>query len=150
LAWFDPAASRYVSVTPGALAIEVLSARPGADAEDADGLPAVFRSHPARPGGRAAWPPLALVGGWLVALGVGSWRRSKSPDPGAADRARLREWLRSVGLVRGPDFWRTADEVSSWLQSSGQQVLRVREAIAAARFGGRTDAEEEVRRSLVE
>ena len=150
LSWFDPAASRYLSATPGSLAIEVLSARPGADAEDADGLPGVFRSHPARPGGHAAWPLLALVGGWLVALAVSSWRRSQRPDPGAADRARLREWLRSVGLVRGPDFWRTADEVSGWLQARGEQVLRIRESIAAARFGGRVDAEEDVRRSLIE
>jgi hypothetical protein len=85
-----------------------------------------------------------------VAIGVGAWRRSRGPDPGAPDRARLREWLRSVGLVRGPDFWRTADEVSGWLHQRGEQVLRLREAIAAARFGGRTDEEEDVRRKLIE
>src|SRR5262249_43246054 len=103
LAWFDVAASRYVTATPGALELAVCSARPGADLEDADGLPSVFRSHPARPGGRAAWPLVALFGGALVALAAECWRRSQRPDPSAPDRARQREWLRAVGLVRGPD-----------------------------------------------
>ena len=150
LAWYDPATSRYVSATPASLELQVLSARPGAEGEDADGLPSVFRARPARPGGHAAWPPLALAGGWLVALGIVSWQRSRGPDPRAADRARLREWLRTVGLVRGPDFWRTADEVATWLEGRGQQVQRVRESIATARYGGRTDEEEDVRRKLVE
>ena len=149
-AWFDPAASRYVTATPASLDLEVLSARAGADGEDAGGMPAAFRSHPARPGGRAAWPLLALIGGALLAFSVECWRRSQRPDPAAPERARQREWLRAVGLARGPDFWRTADEVAMWLRDRGQPLLNVRETIAAARFGGRTDREEDVRRILVE
>ncbi len=150
LAWFDPEASRYVTSTPGALELDVLSARGPAAGEDADGLPRVFRDRPARPGGRAAWPPLALAGGLLVALGVATWRRSLQPDPDVPERARLREWLRSIGLAHGPDFWRAADEVAGWLQTRGDPVLRIREAIQAARFGGRMDEENEVRARLVE
>jgi len=150
LAWFDPAASRYVTDTPPGLDLEVLSTRAGADGEDTGGMPAVFRSHPAHPGGRAAWPLLAMFGGILVALSAECWRRSQRPDPSAADRARQREWLRAVGLARGPDFWRTADEVAAWIEARGRPLLRVRETISAARFGGRTDRDEEVRRILVE
>ena len=150
LVWFDPEASRYVSSASGALELDVLSPRGPAGGEDADGLPNVFRDHPARPGGRAAWPPLALAGGLLVALGVAAWRRSQAPDPGVPERARQREWLRSIGLAHGPDFWRAADEVAGWLQERGDPVLRICEAIQAARYGGRMDQEEEVRRRLVE
>ena len=85
-----------------------------------------------------------------MALGVGAWRKSQAPDPGAPERARQREWLRSIGLARGPDFWRAADEAAGWLQERGEQVLRIREAIQAARYGGRTDQEDDVRRKLVE
>jgi hypothetical protein len=149
-AWFDPTASRYVTATPGALDLDVLSARAGGESEDAGGLPAVFEKHPARPGSRTAWPLLALLGGVLVAASVESWRRSQRPDPAAPERARQREWLRAVGLARGPDFWRTADEVALWLERRGSPLLNVRETIAAARFGGRTNREEDVRRILVE
>ena len=150
LVWFDPEASRYITSTPGALPLDVLSPRGIAGGEDVDGLPAVFSTHPARSGGRAAWPPVALAGGLLVALGIGAWRRSQAPDPGAPERARQREWLRSIGLAHGPDFWRAADEVAGWLHDRGEQVLRIREAIQAARYGGKMDQEEDVRRRLVE
>ena len=150
LAWFDPATSRYVTATPAALDLDVLSARAGADGENAGGMPPVFRKHPARPGGRAAWPPLALLGGALVAASAEILRRSQRPDPAAPERARQREWLRAVGLARGPDFWRTADEVALWLVRRGSPLRHVRDTIAAARFGGRMDREEDVRRILVE
>src|SRR5947207_113746 len=117
---------------------------------DGGGLPAVFRADAARPGGRAAWPPLALAGGMLVTLALAAWRKSRAPDPNAPERARLREWLRSIGLAHGPDFWRAADEVAHWLESRGHPVPHVRDAIQAARYGGRMDREEEVRRRLVE
>lgn len=150
ISWYDPGHARYVTNTPGTLAIEVLSARPGAAGEDVDGLPAVFRDRASRPGGRPAWPLLALAGGLCLAGAMAAWRRSRAPDPAAADRARQREWLRSIGLARGPDFWQAADQAANWLHGRGDQVLRIREAIAAARYGGRTDQEGDVRRWLVE
>lgn len=149
-AWYDPEAGRFVTSTPPELTIEVLSAKAGAGQEDVSGVPHVFASNPSRPGGRAAIPPFALAGGLCVWAALVAWQRSRAPDPHAAERARLREWLRSIGLVKGPDFWRAADDASHWLQARGEQVLRLREAIAAARYGGRTDQEEDVRRRLVE
>src|SRR5262249_5447103 len=104
----------------------------------------------ARPGRRAAWPPVALAGGLLAAAAWGSWRKSRAPDPHAAERARQREWLRSIGLTHGPDFWRAADEVLDSLESRGGKLPRGREAVEAARYGGKMDQEEEVRRRLVE
>ena len=150
MVWYDPESSRYMSETPAPLELDVLSAKGTAGGEDLDGLPTVFRTHPSVPGGRAAWPLVALAGGVLVALGIGSYRRSQAPDPRAAERARQREWLRSIGLAHGPDFWRAADEATGWLQDRGDTVMRLREAIQAARYGGRTDQEGEVRQKLVE
>ncbi len=150
MSWYDPLAARFVTRTPTEVIVEVLSAKAGAAGEDLDGVPGVFRSSPSRPGGRAAWPPLALAGGLCVWAALACWQRSSAPDPNAAERGRLREWLRSIGLAHGPDFWRAADDASHWLQARGEQVLRLREAIAAARYGGRTDQEEDVRRKLVE
>ena len=150
MSWYDPQSARFVTGTPSEVAVQVLSAKASAGSEDATGVPAAFRDHPSRPGGRAAWPPLALAGGLCAWAALAFWQRSRAPDPNAAERARLREWLRSIGLAHGPDFWRAADDASTWLQSRGEQVLRLREAISAARYGGRTDQEEDVRRRLVE
>ncbi len=150
VSWYDPAGARYLTSTPSSVSIEVLSARPGQSGEDADGLPTVFRDHSSRPGGHAAWPLWALLGGLLLASSAAALRRSRAPDPRAGDRARQREWLRSIGLARGPDFWQAADQAAAWLLARGEQVLRIREAISAARYGGRTDQESDVRRWLVE
>jgi hypothetical protein len=84
-AWFDPAAARYVTAAPASFELNVLSARAGAEAEDADGLPGVFHAHPAKPGGRAAWPPLAPFGGALVALAA----ECRPPGPAARSPARV-------------------------------------------------------------
>lgn len=150
MSWYDPRASRYVSHVPPTLAIEVIAARGGPAGEGADGFPRALGSRPSRPGTRAASPPLALAGGLLVWAAFECRRRWNAPDPGAGDRARLREWLRSIGLVHGPDFWRAADDAAEWFQRRGQPVGRLRESIAEARFAGRTDREEDVRRQLVE
>jgi hypothetical protein len=150
VSWYDPANGRYVTTTSPTLAVDVLTARGGPAGEDADGLPTVFREHSSRPGGRAAWPLVALLGGLFLSGSMAAWRRSRAPDPAAGDRARQREWLRSIGLARGPDFWTAADQAASWLHARGEQVLRIREAISAARYGGRADQESDVRRWLVE
>jgi hypothetical protein len=150
LSWFDPRGSRYVGQTPATLTVDVLSARAGTAGEDPDGFPAALASHPSRPGSRAALPPLALAGGLCVWAAFECRRRANQPDPAAGERARMREWLRSIGLVRGPDFWSAADDAAEWFQARGEPVAHLREAIAAARFGGRIGQEEEVRRKLVE
>jgi len=150
MSWFEPRGSRYVRHVPAALAVEVLSAQAGPAGEGADGFPNALAARPSRPGTRAAFPPLALAGGLLVWAAFEFRRRGKAPDPGAGDRARLREWLRSIGLVHGPDFWRAADDAAEWFERRGESVARLRESIAEARFAGRTGREEEVRRQLVE
>ena len=150
LAWYDPETSRYETSSLPATTIQVLSAAGPAGGDDQDGFPSVLRKHPAHPGNRAAWPLVALGGGLLLALAAELRRRSLAPDPNAQERARQREWLRSIGLAHGPDFWRSADEAATWLQQRGDQVLWLREAIQAARYGGRTDSVDQVRPRLVE
>ena len=150
VSWYEPGASRYVTHTPPVVGIEVIPARGGSGGVDAGGLPLVFRDHPSQPGGRNAWPLLAMLAGLFISGTMAAWRRSRAPDANAADRAKQLEWLRSVGLARGPDFWQAADQASSWLHARGEQVLRIREAISEARYGGRTDQEGDVRRWLVE
>lgn len=150
LAWYDPETSRYESSTPPTITLQVLSASGPAGGEPEDGFPSVLRKHAAHPGDRASWPWMALFAGLFVALAAELRRRSLAPDPTAPERARQREWLRAIGLAHGPDFWRAADEAASWLQQRGDQVLWLREAIQAARYGGRTDQIEEVRPRLIE
>lgn len=150
LAWYDPETSRYETSALPATTLQVLTAAGPAGGDDQDGFPSVLRKHPAHPGNRAAWPLMALGGGLLLAVAAELRRRSLAPDPNAQERARQREWLRSIGLAHGPDFWRSADEAATWLQQRGDQVLWLREAIQAARYGGRTDSVEEVRPRLVE
>ena len=43
-----------------------------------------------------------------------------------------------------------ADPTAPVLEARGIRMLRLREDVASARFGGRTDLESEVRRRLVE
>ena len=148
--WFDPETGRYDSTTPSALALQVIAPGAAESKEDGTGLPLALRQHAAQPGGRAAWPLLAWLGGALVAAACEVWRRSRAADPLAAQRAQQREWLRAVGLAQGPDFWRAADEAAAWLQSRGDTVHWLREAIQSARYGGGTHTEEEVRRKMVE
>lgn len=148
--WYDPERAAYDSGQPDGVALRVLAASGAAAADDPDALPSEVRRATAHPGSRAAWPWLALVAGFMVAGAVGLLRRSHAPDPRSAERARQREWLRGVGLAHGPDFWRAADESAAWLQARGDDVAWLRDAVQAARYGGRTEREDEVRRKLVE
>ncbi len=150
LVWYDPETSRYESQQPPAITLQVLTGSGPANGDEVTGFPTALRRHAAHPGNRAAWPLVALAGGALIALAAELRRRSLAPDPTAAARAQQREWLRSIGLAHGPDFWRAADEAATWLQERGDQVLWLREAIQAARYGGRTDQIDEVRPRLVE
>lgn len=148
--WFDPNTERYHVAELPAPRLQVLSARGArADEPPAAWLEA-FSRDPARPGGRAAWPWLAVIAG--LALGA-AWRLLRSEgvrDPRAAERAQQRELLRAVGLARGPDFWRAADEALAWSEVRGERVLRLREEVHTARYGGQAMEEEGVRRRVVE
>lgn len=149
-AWFDPRSERYHTASLAAPRIEVLSARGARADESTAAWLEAFSREPARPGVRAAWGWLALVAG--LAMGAG-WRvlRSKGAvDPRAAERAHQRELLRAVGLARGPDFWRAADEALAWSEVRGERVLRLREEVHTARYGGQAMEEEGVRRRVVE
>lgn len=148
-AWYDPDAGRYASAPSASLTLQVLAAAAGAD-DEVGAMPSALRRLPASPGDRAAWPWLAFLGGALLVAASFAWRRAGAVDPAAVERARQREWLRAVGLAHGPDFWRAADESATWLQSRGDAVQWLRDAIHAARYGGRVEAEEDVRRKLVE
>jgi hypothetical protein len=148
-AWFDPGASVYRRAAPAPIVIEVgppLFA--GNDAPEA--FPAVFADHPldpmARPAEAWAWGVAGLALGFSLAL----WRRSRRAPPDAADRARQREWLRAVGLARGPDFWHAAEQASAFLEGRGIAVAGLRREISAARYGGTAVDGEAVRRRLIE
>jgi len=148
--WFDPSSERYHVAELPTPRLRVISARGArADEPNAAWLEA-FTREPARPGGRAAWPWLAVVAG--LAMGA-AWRLSRSKgvvDPRSAERAHQRELLRAVGLARGPDFWRAADEALAWSEVRGERVLRLREEVQTARYGGQSIEEESVRRRVIE
>src|SRR5437773_395790 len=84
---------------------------PGAD--DGVGWPATFARHPVDPGARAAAPWAWGLAGLMVGAAMVLWRGGA--PAGAAGRGRSLEWLRAVGRVRGPDFWRAAAEAAAWL-----------------------------------
>lgn len=149
-AWFDPGSGSYHNAALPPLTVEVLAAGAASANSSDDAFPPALAQHPAEPGARTAQPWLFLVAGVCAGLAVRFWRRSGQPDALAAERGRQREWLRAVGLARGADFWKAADEAVLWVESRGGQVLRLREDIAAARYGGQFEKEEDVRRRLVE
>ena len=149
-AWFDPQSGRYHEAALVTPRLQVLSAR-GAKADaSAVGWLDAFDREDARPGSRRAVPWAALIAG--LAMGA-AWRLARAKgtvDPRAAERAHQRELLRAVGLARGPDFWRAADEALAWSEVRGERVLRLREEVQTARYGGQAREEEGVRGRVVE
>ncbi len=150
-AWFDPEVGAYREISIPPLSLDVISARGGAnrDADDSR-FPSVFLARGAKPGARGAWGWLAALAGLALGVGIRIWRGASAPDAHASERAQAREYLRAVGLARGPDFWRAADEAAYWVETHGKPVLRLREDIAQARYGGQGASEDDVRRRLVE
>lgn len=149
-AWFDPRTAGWHRVTPPELSVDVIAAGPATAASGEDVLPGVFANDRPAPGARGAKPWVFAIAGALLGLAIRVWRSHGTPDPDAAERARGREYLRAVGLAKGLDFWRSADEASAWVEARGGQVLRLREEIAAARYSGGAGNEADVRRRLVE
>lgn len=150
LVWFDPQQAQYRRAQDAPLELRVLAPSGATEAGADAGWPAVFRARPAAPGSSEARPAFVVLAVLLAAAAMSLLRRASRPDPDARERARQREWLRAVGLAHGPDFWRAADEAVAWLQARGDTVHWLREAIAAARYGGATGVEDEVRAKLVE
>lgn len=149
-AWFDPAAAGWRSAALPELSVEVLAAAGATAAASAAALPPAIAAQSPRPGAREAWGWCFALAGLCVGFALRALRGGNAPDPLAAERAAQSELLRGVGFTRGGDFWRVADEAATWAEARGQQVLRLREEIAAARYGGVAPAEDDVRRRLVE
>lgn len=149
-AWFDPQSGAYHSAPRTPARLEVLAARAVIGDAGHAGWPEAFTRERARPGGRPASPWAGSLAG--LAMGAAAWfaTRRERDDPRAAERAHQRELLRAVGLARGPDFWRAADEALAWSEVRGERVLRLREEVHTARYGGRAADEESVRGRVVE
>jgi hypothetical protein len=149
-AWFDPPSGGYRAASLPPLRLEVLSPSPHAATSDEGAFPGELAREAAEPGGRPAKPWVFAIAGLLLGAAVQLWRSTLGADALAGERARQREFLRAVGLARGPDFWRAADEAAGWAETRGERVARLREDISVARYGGSTATEDDVRRRLVE
>ncbi len=148
LAWFDPRTGSYRSAALATLALHVDP--PLRSGPAPAGFPRVFGDHPVDPGSRPALPAGWALAGCVLGIAWVLWRMAGQPPPEAAERARQREWLRAVGLARGPDFWRSANDAAGWLEQRGAPMRDLQRTIAAARYGGAAADEEGVRRRLVE
>lgn len=149
-AWFDPGDGAWRSAALRPLSIEVLSARPSTASADDGAFPRELSRESSAPGGRPAVPWLFALAGLLLGVAVQLWRSTLGGDALTSERAKQREYLRAVGLARGPDFWRAADEACAWAESRGERVAVLRQDIAVARYGGTGAGEDDVRRRLVE
>lgn len=149
-AWFDPNTENYRSATLPPLSIEVLSARPSGASSETDALPRELGREAPEPGRQGARPWAFVLAGLVLGLGVRAWRSATGPDALAAERAKQREFLRAIGLARGPDFWRAADGAATWAESRGERVAALKQDIAVARYGGTAASEDDVRRRLIE
>lgn len=149
-AWFDPARGEYRSAAAPALPLEVLSATAHAAAGEDGTFPRELARDPAEPGARGARPWVFAIAGLMLGVAIRLWRATVGPDALAGERAKQREFLRAVGLARGPDFWRAADEAARWAEERGERVSVLKQDIAVARYGGTGASEDDVRRRLVE
>ncbi len=147
-AWFDPATAAYGRVSLRPLVVSV--GPPLYSGEAASELfPTMFADHPLDPTARPVAPWAWAVSGLALGASLTLWRRSRRVPADAADRARQREWLRAVGLARGPDFWQASEQASAWLEARGRPISGLRREISAARYARAGADEEAVRRRLV-
>ena len=113
-------------------------------------FPVAFAERPVDPEPRRPRAWVFAIAGLLAGLAIALGRASLARPVRGAERAQGLEWLRAVGRTSGPDFWRAADDATTWLAASGSDVATVREHVAAARYGGGSGDPERVRRQLVE
>ncbi len=148
--WFDPVAGVYRRADLAPATLEVGPPLNTASTGE-ESFPRVFQDHPfPGPGARHAQPWAFAIAGLALGAALALWRRASRSGAGEPERAQQREWLRAVGLARGGDFWRIAEEASVWLESRGRPVKNLRRQIAASRYGGQAADPESVRRSLIE
>jgi hypothetical protein len=148
--WFDPAAGAYRRANLAPATLEVTPPLNTASGGE-ESFPRVFQEHPLpAPGSRPAQPWAFAIAGLALGAALVLWRRAARSGAGEPERAQQREWLRAVGLARGGDFWRIAEEASVWLESRGRPVKNLRRQIAASRYGGEAADPESVRRNLIE
>lgn len=147
-AWFDPATAAYGRVSPPPIVVNV--GPPLYSGENASEVfPTVFADHPLDPTARPVAPWAWAVSGLALGASLTLWRRSRRIPAEAAERGRQREWLRAVGLARGPDFWQASEQASAWLEARGRPISGLRREISAARYARAGADEEAVRRRLV-
>jgi len=148
--WFDPVAGSYRHAVLAPASLEVAPPLNAASAGE-ESFPRVFQEHPLpAPGARQAQPWAFAIAGLALGAALVLWRAAARTGSAEPERAQQREWLRAVGLARGGDFWRVAEEAGAWLESRGRPVKVLRRQIAASRYGGQTSDPETVRRNLVE
>ena len=148
--WFDPVAGVYRRANLEPAFLEVGPPLNTASTGE-ESFPRVFQDHPVpAPGARPAQPWAFAIAGLALGAALALWRRASRSGAGEPERAQQREWLRAVGLARGGDFWRIAEEASVWLENRGRPVRNLRRQIAASRYGGQAADPESVRRNLIE
>jgi hypothetical protein len=119
--------------------------------------------HPVDPDARPPEPWVFALAGWVLGTAASLWKASRLRPEGAAVRAQQLEWLRAVGLAKGPDFWHAADQSLSWLESRAgpaspgrgpampdRRLAALRAQVAVARYGRGVGDAAAVRRELVE
>ncbi|HTM57613.1 MAG TPA: BatD family protein [Candidatus Udaeobacter sp.] len=149
LVWFDPVKGEFRSLDVPALTVDIGPALAGGSGTSA-AFPLVFVENDVTPFARYPQPWAFGLAGVMLGAAFALLRAASRPSEDAGERARQRERLRAVGLAQGPDFWRAADEASSWLESRGRPVRAIRDSISAARFGGAAPDETRLRRQLIE
>jgi hypothetical protein len=150
LAWFDPRTSRYETADLPAIGLEVTPPAL-ASAGTVERYPEALLAHPAAPGRSGPTPWAWGIAGVLIGAALRVLDRAGAKDEGGPDRARAAGWARALEApARSPDWWRTADEAVVWLAERGALVHHLRQQIHAARYGGVTSAETEVRLKALE
>jgi hypothetical protein len=160
--WFDPASGSFQIAQPPALPVEVGPAL-FQGAASASPFPAVFTGHPVDPGARAPEPWVFTFAGLVLGTAAALWKASRRRPESVAVRAQQLEWLRAVGMAKGPDFWHAADQGLGWLETragavrEGQapaapdrRLVALRAQVAVARYGRGAGDANAVRRELVE